>query len=52
MIYELSHYNKSSVNDNFQFLSYLLDSLVKTLVKNDFTYLTQEFDNNVLDLFK
>ena len=29
-----------------------LDSLVKNLSKDDFKYLSQEFDNNVLDLVK
>ena len=38
--------------DSFQFLSSSLDSLVKNLSKNDFKFLTQEFDNNVLDLVK
>ena len=37
---------------SFQFLSASLDSLVKNLVKDDFKYLSQEFDNNVLDLDK
>ena len=32
--------------DNFQFLSSLLDSLVKNLNKDDFKYLSQECDNN------
>ena len=44
--------NKFSFIDSFQFLSSSLDSLVKNLNKNDFKYLTQEFDNNVLDLVK
>ena len=38
--------------DWFQFLSSLIDSLVKNLSKCDFKYLSQEFDNNVLDLVK
>ena len=38
--------------DNSQFLSFSLDSLVKNLNKDDFNYLSQEFDNNVLDLVK
>ena len=37
---------------SFQFLSYILDSLVKRLSKDDFKYLSQEFDNNVLDLVR
>ena len=38
--------------DSFQFVSYSLDSLAKNLVKDDFRCLSQEFDNNVLDLAK
>ena len=30
--------------DSFQFLSFSLESFVKTLGKNDFNYLNQEFD--------
>ena len=37
---------------SFQFLSYILDSLVKRLSKDDFKYLIQEFDNNLLDLVR
>ena len=37
---------------SFQFLNLSLDSLVKNLGKNDFKYLSQEFDNSVLDLVK
>ena len=44
--------NKLSFFDSFQFFSSLLDSLVKNLSKDDFRYLAQEFDNNVLDLVK
>ena len=44
--------NKLSFIESFQFLSSSLDSLVKNLSKNDFKYLSQEFDNNVLDLVK
>ena len=44
--------NKLSFIDSFQFLSSPLDSLVKNLGKNDFKYLSQEFDNNVLGLVK
>ena len=36
--------------DSFQLLSSSLDSLVKNLAKHDFKDLSQEFDNNVLDL--
>ena len=41
--------NKLSVIDNFQFLSSSLDSFVKKSNKAHFKYLSQEFDNNVLD---
>ena len=44
--------NKLSFIDSFQFLSSSLDSLVKNLAKDDFKYLSQEFDNNVLELIK
>ena len=44
--------NKLTFIDNSQFLSFSLDSLVKNLNKDDFNYLSQEFDNNVLDLVK
>ena len=40
------------LNDSFWFLSSSLDSLIKTLVKDEFQYLSQEFDNNVLDSAK
>ena len=43
---------KLSFIDSFQFLSFSLDSLVKNLIKYDFKYLIQEFDNNILDLVK
>ena len=42
--------NKLRFIDCFQFLSSSLDSLVKILGKDEFKYLSQEFDNNVLDL--
>ena len=38
--------------DSFQFLSSSLASLVKNFRKDDFKYLSQEFDNNALDLVK
>ena len=38
--------------DSFQFLSSLLNNLVKNLGKDDFKYLSQEFDKNKLDLVK
>ena len=44
--------NKLSSIDSFQFLSFSLDSLVKNLGKDNFKDLSQEFDNNVLDLVK
>ena len=44
--------NKLSFIESFQFLSSSLDNLVKNLNKDDFKYLSQEFDNNVLDLVK
>ena len=42
--------NELNFIDSFQFLKSPLDSLVKNLNKNDFKYLSQECDNNVLDL--
>ena len=44
--------NKLIFIGSFRFLSSSLDSLVKSLSKNDFKYLIQDFDNNVLDLIK
>ena len=44
--------NNLSFIDNFQFLSSSLDSLVKILGKDDFKHLSQQFDNNALDLVK
>ena len=38
--------------DGFQFLSSSLISLVKNLNKDNFKYLSQEFDNNALNLVK
>ena len=46
-----SNNNKLSFIDSFQFLIFSLDSLVKNLGKDDFKYLSQEFDN-ALELFK
>ena len=44
--------DKLSFIDSFQFISPSWDSLVETLNKDNFKYLSQEFDNNVLDLVK
>ena len=44
--------NKLSFIDSFQFLSSSLDSLVKNLGKDDFKYLSQEFNNKLSDLVK
>ena len=44
--------NKVSFIDSFQFLSSSLDSLVKSLSKDDFKCLSQGFDSNALDLVK
>ena len=44
--------NKWSFNESFQFLSYSLNSLFKNVSKGDFKCLSQEFENNVLDLDK
>ena len=42
-----------TINDKLRFiLSSSRDSLVKKLNKDDFKYLSQEFDNNVLDIVK
>ena len=44
--------NKSVFIYSFQFLSFSLNSLVTNLDKNDFKYLSQEFNNKVLDSVK
>ena len=44
--------SKLSFIDSLQFLSSSLDNLVKNSGKDDFKYLNQEIDNNVLDLVK
>ena len=44
--------NKLSFSDSFQDLSSSLDSLVKNLNKDDFKYLSRQFDNNILDLVR
>ena len=38
--------------DSYQFLSSSLDSLIKKIGKDEFKYLSQEFDSKVLDLVK
>ena len=43
---------KLSFIDSFQFLVSSWDKLVKNVNKDDFKYLSQAFDNNVLDLGK
>ena len=54
----LEKYMSSSINnklafiDSFQFSSSSLDSLIKNLRKDDFKYLSQEFDSNILGLVK
>ena len=42
----LEKYMSLSFIDSFRFLSSSLDYLVKNLDKNDFKYLSQEFNNN------
>ena len=37
---------------SYQFPSCLLNNLVENLAKDDFKYLSQQFDKNVLDLVK
>ena len=44
--------NKLNFNDSLQRLSSSLDRLVKNLAKDDFKYLSQKINNNVLDLDK
>ena len=44
--------NKLTFIDSFHFLSTSLDSLVKNLGRNDFKYLSEEFDNNASDPLK
>ena len=42
----LEKYMSLSFIDSFRFLRSSLDNLVKNLDKNDFKYLSQEFNNN------
>ena len=44
--------NKLNFLDSFQLLSYSLDNVVTNLGKDDFKFLSQDFNNNVLDLVK
>ena len=44
--------NKLIFIDSFQFRSSSFDSLVRNLIKDGSKYLSQEFENNVLDLIK
>ena len=44
--------SKLTFIDSFHFLSTSLDSLVKNLGRNDFKYLSEEFDNNASDPLK
>ena len=44
--------NKLVLINSFQFLGSSLDSLVKSLDKNDLKHLSQEFDSKVIDLVK
>ena len=48
----LSMNNKLSFIDTIQFLNSSLNNLVKTLSKDDVKYLSQEFENNVLEPIK
>ena len=54
----LEKYMSFNINNNlifinsFQFLSFSLDSLVKNLNKDEFKYLSQDFDSKVLHLVK
>ena len=42
--------NKLSFIDRFQFLSSSVDNLIRNLSKDEFKYLSQELNDNALDL--
>ena len=44
--------SKLSFIDRFQFLGSSIDNLIKNIGQDDFKYLNQELDNNMLDLIK
>ena len=44
--------NKLNFIDGFQFVSPSLESLIKILIEDNFKYLIQEFDNNVLNVIR
>ena len=52
MRFNININNMLGFTNSFHFLSNSLDSLAKSFVKDDFKYLSQEFDNDVLDLTK
>ena len=43
---------KLRFSDRFQFLISLLDTLLKNLAKDDFQYLSQKFDSDILNPVK
>ena len=50
---ELEKYMSFTINSKLSFIdSSSLDNIAKNLDKDDFKYISQEFDNNVLDLIK
>ena len=50
---ELEKHMSFTINSKLSFIdSSSLDNIVKNLDKDDFKYISQEFDNNVLDLIK
>ena len=44
--------SKLSVTDSFQFPVFSSENLTKNIGQDDFKYLNQELDNNMLDLIK